>query len=209
MALLRYTPPTRETVPPCWGLRIIGFIRLVSSLFCGQCLHEQKRRVLVRPASRRLPETFLVRRSSCCGSRGPSRRRTLRDTAHNAIRTERLTSPAACSLLLSDSVGRRLGRQNCLHNSFTLDDGLNQQAAQDFFLHLSRFGDIQIDKLDEISRSFSSGPRGKMRPCRSLSARQLGNLNEVTAGVIQLGDGRAASYAASGISTISCTRRRG
>src|SRR5262249_46053930 len=61
-------------------------------------------------------------------------------------------------------------------------------------LHLSRFGDIQIDKVDEISRSFSSGPRGKMRPCRSLPARQLGNLNEVTAGVVQLGDGRAGHF---------------
>src|SRR5262249_19564129 len=40
VARKRYTSPTRATVRPCWGLRIIGFIGLVSSLFCGQCLHE-------------------------------------------------------------------------------------------------------------------------------------------------------------------------
>src|SRR5262245_12521066 len=40
VARKRYTSPTRATVRPCWGVRIIGFIRLVSSLFCGQCLHE-------------------------------------------------------------------------------------------------------------------------------------------------------------------------
>src|SRR6516165_6830968 len=34
VARKRYTSPTRETVQPCWGFRIIGFIRLVSSLFC-------------------------------------------------------------------------------------------------------------------------------------------------------------------------------
>src|SRR6516162_3168153 len=43
VARKRYTSPTRATVRPCWGLRIIGFIRLVSSLFCGQCLHELRR----------------------------------------------------------------------------------------------------------------------------------------------------------------------
>src|SRR5215469_13910965 len=43
VARKRYTSPTRETVRPCWGIRIIGFIRLVSSLFCGQCLHELRR----------------------------------------------------------------------------------------------------------------------------------------------------------------------
>src|SRR5262249_36360167 len=43
VARKRYTSPTRPTVRPCWGLRIIGFIRLVSSLFCGQCLHELRR----------------------------------------------------------------------------------------------------------------------------------------------------------------------
>ena len=41
----RYTSPTRETVRPCWGVRIIGFIRSVSSLFCGQSLHELRRRL--------------------------------------------------------------------------------------------------------------------------------------------------------------------
>src|SRR5262249_8081626 len=43
VARKRYTSPTRETVQPCWGIRIIGFIRLVSSLLCGQCLHELRR----------------------------------------------------------------------------------------------------------------------------------------------------------------------
>src|SRR5262249_47922878 len=36
VARKRYTSPTRATVRPCWGVRIIGFIGLVSSLFCGQ-----------------------------------------------------------------------------------------------------------------------------------------------------------------------------
>src|SRR6516164_4944009 len=40
VARKRYTSPTRATVRPCWGVRVIGFIGLVSSLFCGQCLHE-------------------------------------------------------------------------------------------------------------------------------------------------------------------------
>src|SRR6516164_6697047 len=40
VARKRYTSPTRATVRPCWGIRKIGFIRLVSSLFYGQCLHE-------------------------------------------------------------------------------------------------------------------------------------------------------------------------
>src|SRR6516164_9550783 len=40
VARKRYTSPTRATVRPCWGVQIIGFIGLVSSLFCGQCLHE-------------------------------------------------------------------------------------------------------------------------------------------------------------------------
>jgi hypothetical protein len=39
LLMKRYTSPTRPTVRPCWGDRIIGFIRLVSSIFCGQCLH--------------------------------------------------------------------------------------------------------------------------------------------------------------------------
>src|SRR6516225_1148897 len=43
VARKRYTSPTKETVWPCWGVRIIGFIRLVSSLFGGQCLHELRR----------------------------------------------------------------------------------------------------------------------------------------------------------------------
>src|SRR5262249_7867964 len=43
VAKKRYTSPTRATVQPCWGVRIIGFIRLVSSLFFGQCLHELRR----------------------------------------------------------------------------------------------------------------------------------------------------------------------
>src|SRR6516162_4471950 len=43
VARKRYTSPTRATVRPCWGVRIIGFIGLVSSLFCGQCLHELRR----------------------------------------------------------------------------------------------------------------------------------------------------------------------
>src|SRR5262249_12854062 len=43
VARKRYTSPTRATVQPCWGARIIGFIGLVSSLFCGQCLHELHR----------------------------------------------------------------------------------------------------------------------------------------------------------------------
>src|SRR5262249_8173884 len=43
VARKRYTSPTRETVRPCWGVRIIGFIGLVSSLFCGQCLHKLRR----------------------------------------------------------------------------------------------------------------------------------------------------------------------
>src|SRR5262245_59527659 len=47
----------------------------------------------------------------------------------------------------------------------------------------SRLADMQIDKVGRYFRSFSSA--------RSLPARQLGNLNEVSAGVVQLGDGRA------------------
>src|SRR5262245_39251698 len=47
----------------------------------------------------------------------------------------------------------------------------------------SRLADMQIDKDGRYFRSFSSA--------RSLPARQLGNLNEVAAGVVQLGDGRA------------------
>src|SRR5262249_35868293 len=43
VARKRYTSPTRATVRPCWGIRIIGFIGLVYSLFCGQCLHELRR----------------------------------------------------------------------------------------------------------------------------------------------------------------------
>src|SRR5262249_37615129 len=43
VARKRYTSPTTATVRPCWGIRMVGFIRLVSSLFCGQRPDELRR----------------------------------------------------------------------------------------------------------------------------------------------------------------------
>src|SRR5262249_12194681 len=62
-------------------------------------------------------------------------------------------------------------------------------------LHPSRLRDIQIDKSGAIfTQLFFSSPRGAMRSGRSLPTRQLGDLNEVAAGVVQFGDGRAGAH---------------